>query len=234
MRDAHHLDGQDGHLGAGTVASVNVGRPRTVTWLGRPVTSAIWKAPVGGRVAVRGVNLAGDDQADREAHGGPDKAVYAYATGDYALWRSELGRPLAPGGFGENLTVADLDVSGAVVGERWRVGGSLLEVSQPRIPCYKLGMRFGDAAFPRRFAAAGRPGAYLRIVEAGEVGAGDPVRVVHRPGHGVTVGTVARAYNTDHSLVPALLDVPELSASWRRWAADFLRKAEQHRRRGRG
>lgn len=208
--------------GRARVASVNVGAPRTVSWLGRPVTSGIWKQPVPGPVAVRGVNLAGDDQADRNAHGGPDKAVYAYAVEDYRFWHDDQGVAVEPGLFGENLTLAGIDVSGARIGERWQIGSALLEVSQPRIPCYKLGMRLGDPAFPRRFAAAERPGAYLRIVREGLVTAGDEISIVHRPQHDLTPRLVSRAYHADRSLLPRLLENADLSASWREWAAHML------------
>jgi MOSC domain-containing protein YiiM len=206
---------------AGVIESVNVGTPREISWRGRPVSTAIWKSPVGGRVRVRGVNVEGDDQADREVHGGVDKALYAYAAEDQEWWSGQLGREVPPGSFGENLTVRGVDVSGAEVGERWRVGGTLLEVSQPRIPCFKLGIRMGSQRFPRRFAAAGRPGAYLRILAEGEVAAGDPVEVVHRPGHGLTVAEVSRIYHDDHAGAARLLQVPELAGTWRRWAERF-------------
>src|SRR5919199_255991 len=182
---------------AARVVSVNVGAPRTVAWRDGTVTSAIWKQPVEGRLAIRGVNIDGDDQADRTAHGGPDKAIYAYALEDYAWWAVELGRTLQPGAFGENLTVSGLDVSHAQIGERWQVGTAVLEVSQPRIPCYKLGIKMEDPRFPPRFAAAERPGAYLRIVEEGTVAAGDEVRILSRPEHGLTSALVSRAYHTD-------------------------------------
>jgi MOSC domain-containing protein YiiM len=204
---------------AGMVMSVNVAKPRTVRWRGREVRTAIWKEPVAGPVAVRGVNVAGDEQGDRVHHGGPDKAVYAYAADDLAWWAGELDRDLGPGVFGENLTVAGMNVSGAVVGEHWRVGTVLVEVAQPRIPCFKLGIKLGDQRFVRRFAAAGRPGAYLRIVQDGEVAAGDPVELISRPAHGVTVGDVSRAYHGDRAAAPRLLGAPELPASWRRWAS---------------
>jgi MOSC domain-containing protein YiiM len=200
------------------VESVNVGTPRAVPWRGRTVRTAIWKEPVAGRVAVRGVNVDGDDQGDRSVHGGVDKALYAYAAEDLDWWAGQLGREVGPGSFGENLTVRGVDVGGAVVGERWRVGTTLLEVAQPRTPCYKLGIRMGSQAFPRRFAAARRPGAYLRILAEGEVGAGDPVQVVHRPGHGLTVADVAGIYHDDHARAPRLLEVPELAGSWKQWA----------------
>jgi MOSC domain-containing protein YiiM len=203
---------------AGVVESVNVGTPREVPWRGGTVTTAIWKNPVAGRVRVRGVNVDGDRQANLEDHGGVDKALYAYAAEDLEWWAGQLGRELPAGSFGENLTVRGLDVSGAVVGERWRAGGTLLEVSQPRTPCFKLGIRMGSQRFPSRFAAAGRPGAYLRILTEGEVAAGDPVQVVHRPGHGLTVAEVSRIYFTDHAAASRLLQVPELAGTWRRWA----------------
>ena len=223
------MDSANRSISGGQVVSVNVGTPRTVDWLGHPVTSSIWKHPVAGRVAVQGVNLAGDDQADRRVHGGPDMAVYAYALDDYRVWQAEFGLAVEPGLFGENLTVAGLDVSGALVGERWRVGSALLEVSQPRIPCYKLGMRLQDPAFPRRFADVGRPGTYLRIVEAGVIAAGDAIAVEHRPSHAVTSELIARAYHTDRSLLPRLLEAPELSASWREWVHHMLQAAEAAR-----
>jgi MOSC domain-containing protein YiiM len=208
-------------LAVGVVESVNVGPPREVRWRGQTVTTAIWKAPVVGRVRVRGVNVDGDDQANREVHGGVDKALYAYAAEDFDWWAEQLDREMGPGRFGENLTTRGLEVSGAVVGERWRVGGTLLEVAQPRIPCFKLGIRMGSQQFPRRFAAAGRPGAYLRILAEGEVGAGDPVEVVQRPAHGLTVAEVSRIYHDDHAGASRLLEVPELAESWKQWASRF-------------
>src|SRR5262245_60737167 len=125
----------------GKVLSVNVGTPREFEFNSRPARSAIWKTPVAGRVAVRGVNLAGDDQADRKAHGGPDKAVYAYAVEDVRWWEQQIGRSLAHGEFGENLTIEGIDANDALVGERWQVGNTMLEVSEPRIPCWRLGVR---------------------------------------------------------------------------------------------
>jgi MOSC domain-containing protein YiiM len=200
------------------VVSVNVGGVRTVMLDERPVRTAIWKAPVEGPVELRGVNLDGDDQADREVHGGPDKAVYAYAVEDLAWWAARLGRPVEPGTFGENLTTQGVDLTNALVGERWAVGSAVLEVTQPRVPCFKLGIRMGDRRFPAAFAAAGRPGAYLQIVEEGSLQARDPIRVVSRPAHGVTIGLVTRAYHSDHRLAARLLDAPELPESWAHWA----------------
>ncbi|HEV8206649.1 MAG TPA: MOSC domain-containing protein [Acidimicrobiia bacterium] len=202
----------------GAVVSVNVGRARAVDRNGEPATTAIWKSPLSGRVRARGVNLDGDEQADRSVHGGYDKAVYAYAVEDTRWWESELGRGIGPGGFGENLTVQGLHLVDSVVGERWAVGTAVLEVSEPRLPCWKLGVRMEDGSFPRRFTRAARPGTYLRIVDEGEIGAGDEVRIVSRPDHGFTVGDIWRVYHQDRRDAGALLDVPELGASWREWA----------------
>jgi MOSC domain-containing protein YiiM len=200
------------------LVSVNVGRPQPVGLRrGRTVQSAIVKAPVAGRVRVAGVNLEGDDQADRRVHGGPDKAVYAYAREDTAWWEGELGRELGPGAFGENLTVEGVDVSGAVIGERWTAGTVELEVCQPRFPCFKLGLRFGDPLMLKRFTLAERPGAYLRIVREGEIGAGDEVTIAERPDHGITIALVARAVMIDDGLLVHAASAPALPASLAGW-----------------
>ena len=195
------------------VISVNVGAVREVEWQGRTVTSAIWKQPIAGRVALRGVNLAGDDQADRSVHGGPDKAVYAYAVEDYAFWRDEHGMETPVGLFGENLTVAGLDLSAAVVGERWSVGSTVLEVAQPRLPCFKLGMRVGDAHFLKRFFAADRMGAYFRVIQEGDVGAGDSIEVMSAPSHGVTLRMMT-AVVRDRGQAAVLRRIPRLPDWW--------------------
>jgi MOSC domain-containing protein YiiM len=174
------------------VASVNVGQPREIRVGDELVRTSIWKNPVAARVAVRGVNVAGDDQSDRRVHGGDRKAVYAYAREDLDWWGERLGRPLGPGTFGENLTTEGLDVTGARVGERWRVGTALLEVTQPRLPCYKLELRMERTGFIDEFIDGGRPGAYLRIVEEGDVGAGDAVRIVSRPEDAPSMAEVMR------------------------------------------
>ena len=170
------------------VVSVNVGRPQRVEWHGRVVTTAIFKEPVDGPITASGVNLSGDDQADRRVHGGPDKAIYAYAAEDYEWWAAELGAPLGVGTFGENLTIGGIDLNQCVIGDRWRFGATVLEVAQPREPCFKLGMRMGDAAFVDRFDAARRPGTYLRIVSPGEVAAGDAIVVEPADPPGIRIG----------------------------------------------
>src|SRR6266436_5072359 len=210
----------------GKILSVNVGSVRAFEYNGRPAKSAIWKSPAVGRIAARGVNLAGDDQADRLAHGGPDKAVYAYAVEDARWWEQEIGRALAFGEFGENLTTERIELNQALVGERWQIGTTVLEVSEPRIPCWRLGVRMNDNLFPRRFTEALRPGAYLRIVGEGDVGAGDEIRVVERPDHDLTIRDVFRIYTRDRDEVDRLLAVPRMSESWRRWAQEFLQKTK--------
>lgn len=207
------------------VASVNVGQVRTVEWAGRQVQTGIWKAPVAGRVSVEGVNLHGDDQADRRVHGGPDMAIYAYADEDYRWWSGELGEDLGPATFGNNLTTAGIDLQAAVVGERWAVGTTVLEVSQPRMPCFKLGIRMGDASFVGRFDDARRYGTYLRIVNEGDIGAGDSIGVLSRPDHGLTVADIGAVY-ADPSVdqlerVATIDDVPE---GWREWAQRKLNR----------
>ena len=211
---------------AGRVLSVNVGSVRAFDYNGRPAQSAIWKSPVLGRIAARGVNLAGDDQADRQAHGGPDKAVYAYAVEDARWWQQRIGRSLGYGEFGENLTTEGIEVNDALVGERWRIGTTVLEVSEPRIPCWRLGVRMNDTMFPRQFTEALRPGTYLRLIVEGSVAAGDEIWVVERPAHGLSIRDVFRIYTRDRHEVQRLLTVPRMSESWKRWAVDWLQKSK--------
>ncbi len=199
-----------------SLVSVNVGKPRQIsTRRGQAMLSAIVKEPVLGRVRVEGVNLAGDDQADRSVHGGPDKAVYAYAREDIDWWEEISGAELPSGVFGENLTTLGVDVSGSIIGERWALGSVVLEVCQPRLPCSKLGIRFGDLRMVKAFAKASRPGAYMRIVQEGDLGVGDEVTIVSRPDHGVTLAMTADAVLKDPALVPKVLMAPELSLELR-------------------
>ena len=186
------------------VVSVNVGRPAPLDTGRRVVQSAIVKTAVEGPVAARGVNLEGDDQADRSVHGGAEQAVYAYALEDTAWWSEQLGRELGPGAFGENLTLEGVDVNRALLGERWRIGTVELQVTLPRVPCFKLGARMEDQRFLKRFLLARRPGAYLAIVREGELQAGDCVAVVRRPEHTVSVVQVLEALLIDRSRLPGL------------------------------
>ena len=172
------------------VVSVNVGTPRTVDWNGRKVRSAIWKAPVDGRVAVHGENLEGDRQSDLRVHGGPDKAVYLYPAEHYAWWREQLpGVALPWGAFGENLTVEGLLETAVRAGDVLRVGTTELEVTDPRMPCYKLQVRFDRMDVVQRFMDSGRTGFYAGIALEGDVAAGDPIEVVV-PGEGPTIAEV--------------------------------------------
>jgi MOSC domain-containing protein YiiM len=172
-----------------TLISVNTGRPAELHTGRRTVRSAIVKRPVDGPTRLHVTGLDGDEQADRKHHGGRYKAAYAYAREDQAWWEGELGREIPPALLGETLTTEGLDVNGAEIGERWRVGAAEVTVSGPRVPCHKLATRMGDPLFVKRFTRAGRPGAYLTVVTEGDVRAGDPVEVLGRPGHGVTVAT---------------------------------------------
>ncbi|MGD8395685.1 MAG: MOSC domain-containing protein, partial [Candidatus Eiseniibacteriota bacterium] len=155
-----------------------MGTPREVTWRGRTVRTSIWKGAVAGRVRTAGDHLAGDGQADRSVHGGHDKAVYAYPSEHYPCWQRELGGGALPHGvFGENLTTAGLVEQDLRPGDRLRIGSTVLTVTQPRLPCYKLGIRFGRPDMVKRFHASRRSGFYLSITTAGELGAGDAIVV---------------------------------------------------------
>jgi MOSC domain-containing protein YiiM len=193
--------------------SVNLGRIRPSEHADVGVTG-IDKRPAGGPVTVAapgpkgagGSGLAGDAIADLRHHGGNDQAVYAYAREDLDTWEAELGRPLANGAFGENLTTAGLDVTGALVGERWQVGADLLlEVTSARIPCRTFAGWLGEQGWVKRFTEAAVPGAYLRVVEPGEIRAGDDIEVVHRPDHEVTMSFLFRAMTTERALMPRIL-----------------------------
>jgi MOSC domain-containing protein YiiM len=170
----------------------------------RPNRSGIDKRPVAGRVAVHRLGLDGDVHVNRRYHGGEGQAVYAYAQEDADWWAAELDRELPAGRFGENLRTTGLDLTGAVLGERWRVGTALLEVSACRIPCANFARFWGVPQLVKRFTARGASGAYLRVLETGDVGAGDAVEIVSRPDHGVTVGLLFRATTTQKRRLPEI------------------------------
>jgi len=174
--------------------------------------TGIDKRPASGRVRIFDDHVDGDAILDTANHGGRDKAVYAYAREDAAWWSAQLGRDVAPGRFGENLSTSGLDVTGAVIGERWAIGSAVVEVSCPRIPCRTFAGFWDVPHLVKWFTEVGRPGAYLRIAVEGDVGAGDPIEVVHRPVHGVTLGETFRALTGDRSLAARLLEAPELPA----------------------
>ncbi|MGH3320583.1 MAG: MOSC domain-containing protein [Streptosporangiaceae bacterium] len=196
------------------VISVNVGRAFAAEWAGRLKRTAIDKRPVEAPVGVRRLGLAGDEQADTKHHGGPDQAVYAYAREDLDWWAESLGRLLPDGAFGENLTVRGVDVTGALLGERWRVGTALLEVTAPRIPCSVFRNWMGERGWVKRFADASRVGAYFRVLEEGEVAAGDPLTVVCRPEPRVTIAEAVRAWYGDAAVMRRLLAIPGISPTW--------------------
>lgn len=205
-----------------TVTSVNVGRVAQLETPQGVVASAIVKQPAHGRIRFEGVNAAGDDQADRSVHGGVDRAVYAYAAEDYAWWENELGRTLSPGLFGENLTTHGLDVNASVIGERWEIGEAELEVSSPRVPCFKLAARMNDPRFVKTFGHARRPGPYMRITRPGTIAAGDRIRVVSRPAHGIRVVDFFTIYLFERPRLRELLAAPEIPASWTEWIHEQL------------
>ncbi|MGP4044843.1 MOSC domain-containing protein [Streptomyces sp. 2A115] len=195
--------------------SLNLGRPKAVPYTDQADgVTGMDKRPVDGPVRVaapgpKGVGasgLAGDAVCETRHHGGDDQAVYAVAREDLDDWERELGRPLAGGSFGENLTTEGLDVSGAKIGERWRIGSEVvLEVTSGRIPCLTFQGHMGEKGWVKRFTAKGAPGAYLRVIEPGEIRAGDPIEIVHRPDHEVTVAFQFRATTTERGLLPRVL-----------------------------
>ncbi len=201
--------------------SVNVGLPRDVEWRGRTVTTGIFKSPVKGRVRVRTLNLDGDRQADLSVHGGPDKAVYAYPAEHYEYWRQELpGVDLPPGSFGENLTTEGLQETEVRIGDRYRVGSTVVKVTQPRMPCSKLGVKFGRDDMVKRFLASERTGFYFAVVQEGDVAAGDAIEPLERAPHEVTVSEITRLYARDREDLEALRQaarVEALPASWREY-----------------
>ena len=204
--------------------AVHVGMPRDVEWRGRSVRTSIFKSPVSHRVRVTTLNLEGDEQSDLSVHGGPEKAVYAYPAEHYPLWRSELADPaLAYGAFGENLTTEGLLEDEVCIGDRYRIGTTELVVTQPRTPCYKLGIRFGRPEMVRRFHESGRSGFYFSVAREGELAAGDPIERLARDPQGVTVADVVRLYvagSADQPLLERASRHPGLPAGWR----DYFQK----------
>jgi MOSC domain-containing protein YiiM len=229
------------------LVSVNTGLPREVKWHGRMVTTGIFKEPVGGRVALCKLNLDGDRQADLTAHGGEHKAVYCYSLAHYDYWKKELpGRELPMGMFGENFTVDDggpvllggqalpggqgLEES-VHLGDRFSIGTAEVVVTQPRLPCYKLGVRFGSDDMVKRFLASGRTGFYVAVTREGEVGAGDEIEVISGEANAVAVSEITRLYvakrfgEAEIRAVRRALRVEELPESWKEYFRERLRQA---------
>ena len=210
------------------VVSVNVGEPREVLWHDKRVLTAIYKYPVAGPVALHHENFAGDRQADLTVHGGPDKAVYVYPADYYPAWRAELPDQDLPWGmFGENLTIAGLDDLSVHIGDHYAIGTTEVVATQPRLPCYKLGIKFGRDSFVKQFMQSGRTGFYLAIVREGAIAAADAVKLVSREAHGVSVADVVRLYVHDRFDADGLrravlaLDLP----AW--WREEFQERLDR-------
>ena len=209
-------------MASARIVSVNTGAAADLIIGGQPDHSAIDKRPAAGPVRVDWLGLAGDEHGDPENHGGLEQALYAYAREDLDWWTERLGRELPAGAFGENVTTAGFDVSAALIGETWRMGQVVAQVTSPRIPCVTFMAWTGEDHWVRRFAAAGRPGAYLRVLTEGEIGSGAEIDVLARPGQQVTVAESMRAYYGDADLMRKLLTVPGRSAKWDAIAARVL------------
>ena len=230
------------------IVSVNTGLPREVSWHGRMVTTGIFKEAVKGRVTLRKLNLDGDRQADLTVHGGEYKAVYCYPLAHYDYWKKELpGRELPMGMFGENFTVdggdkallggqalpggQGLPEEAVHLGDRFSVGTAEVAVTQPRMPCYKLGIRFGSDDMVKRFLASGRTGFYVAVLREGEVGAGDEMKMIAREANAVPVSEITRLYvvkrygEAEIGAVRRALRVAELPDGWKKYFRERLRQA---------
>jgi MOSC domain-containing protein YiiM len=208
--------------------SVNVARPRLVSYNGNPVSTGIFKEPVSGRVILRTLNLDGDRQADLSVHGGPTKAVYVYPSEHYEFWRQELPEMTLPWGmFGENFTTEGLFETEINIGDKFQVGSALLMVTEPRMPCYKLGIKFGRSDIIRRFLVSERTGFYLAVLQEGEVGAGDPIEMVERGKEAVRVNDVTRLFSRDKHNAALLRRAIETEALPESWKEHFRQQLER-------
>lgn len=209
--------------------SVNVGLPREVTWKGRVVTTGIFKEPISGRAKVRRLNIEGDGQADLTVHGGAEKAVYVYPAEHYEFWRGQLPETqLNWGAFGENLTVEGLFEDQVSIGDRFRIGSAEFVVTQPRFPCYKLGVKFKRDDMVKRFLASRRTGLYLSVIVEGELGAGDSIELLSRDDGDITVSNIVSLHvdkNTDFDLMQRAVQVEALAEGWK---THFLEKLAEH------
>ena len=201
--------------------SVNVGLPREIQWKGKTVRTSIFKAPVTGRVRVAKMNLEGDQQSDLSVHGGIDKAVYAYPSEHYPFWRELLlDKQLGWGVFGENFTTHGLREEMTRIGDRLRIGSAEFVVTQPRMPCFKLGIRFNRPDMVKRFLESGRTGFYFAVVNEGDVAAGDSIQLLHREDHNVTVADVVNLYGPDaanQQMLRRASELPSLPNNWREY-----------------
>lgn len=210
--------------------SINVGLPREIQWRDEIIRTSIFKAPVAGRVRVTMLNVEGDRQSDLSVHGGSDKAVYAYPWEHYAFWRTELpGTELPFGAFGENFTTEDLLERNVHIGDRLRAGSAEFIVTQPRMPCFKLGIRFGRPDMVKRFQRSGRHGFYLAVLREGHVAPGDSIAFIARDPHGITVADIANLFMedaTNQDLLRRASALPALPESWRGYFRKRLREPD--------
>jgi len=208
--------------------SINVGLPRVVISNGDPVSTGIFKEPVAGRVVLRTLNLDGDRQADLSVHGGPSKAVYAYPSEHYEYWRHELPEMKLPWGmFGENFTTAGLFEPELSVGDKFRVGSASLMVTEPRMPCYKLGIRFGRSDIVKRFLASERTGFYFAVLQEGEVGMDDPIELIESSKDSVKISDITALYTHEKhntGLLRRAIEVETLPESWKSYFRHRLAK----------
>jgi MOSC domain-containing protein YiiM len=208
------------------VTSLNRGQTADLVIGGKPDRSAIDKRPVAGPVDIGPLGLDGDEQADKQAHGGPDQALYAYAREDLDWWTEQLGQELTSGIFGENVTTVGIDISAALIGETWQLGAAVVQVTAARIPCATFRSWMDVPGWVKRFAAAGRPGTYLRVLTPGRVQAGDELSVVHAPAQAVTVAESMRAYYGDRDVMRRLLRVEGRGSKWNEIGAAVLGSAQ--------
>lgn len=209
------------------VISVNVGLPREVVWDGGTVATGIFKRPVPGPIRVGRLNLAGDKQADLSVHGGPNKAVYAYPVEHYSYWRTELGEELPWGAFGENLTTQGLNENTVRIGDRFRVGTAELTVTQPRVPCYKLGIRFGRPEMVKLFLHSRRTGFYFAVAQKGEIDCGETIKLLARDENSLTIAEIFGLYAfeaNDREKLRRAVDLGALPESWRGYFHEQLRR----------
>jgi MOSC domain-containing protein YiiM len=216
------------------LVTISVGLPRQVPWKGRTVTTGIYKSPVSGRVHLGKLNLDGDRQADLSLHGGTDKAVYVYPAEHYEFWREKGAADELPhGSFGENFTTTGLLEDSVHIGDQFRIGSAEVVVTQPRLPCYKLGVRFGQAEMVKRFLESRRTGFYLAVLREGEAGAGDEIALLNQDENRVTVSTITRVYldgDDDPQTLERVLRVTALPLGWRDYFLGWINQGQRQER----
>jgi MOSC domain-containing protein YiiM len=219
------------------ILSVNVSLPKEIDFEGQKVTTGIFKEPVEGRVMLRTLNLDGDKQADLTVHGGPDKAVYAYPIEHYEFWRKVFPNMEMPNGmFGENFTIEGLMENEVTIGDIFQIGSSKVVATQPRMPCYKLGVKFGRMDVLKKFLASGRSGIYFKVLEEGEVGAGDPIVQITKDPNRITISDIVRLYASDREdikMMQRAVKVEALPEGWKDYFLEQIRRVEKKQARNR-